>query len=82
MTIQVIDVYNCTWLNVVRQGQDKAEIVAIFATNNPVFVTHTGQNALKHIVFQAFYHSRELYFNIHGGTLPQRALKQLGRACI
>ncbi len=24
----------------------------------------------------------ELYFNIHGGTLPQRALKQLGRACI
>ncbi len=26
--------------------------------------------------------NRELYFNIHGGTLPQRALKQLGRACI
>ncbi len=28
------------------------------------------------------YKNRELYFNIHGGTLPQRALKQLGRACI
>ncbi len=26
--------------------------------------------------------NHELYFNIHGGTLPQRALKQLGRACI
>ncbi len=24
---------------------------------------------------------RELYFNIRGGTLPQRALKQLWRAC-
>ncbi len=31
---------------------------------------------------QELQKNRELYFNIHGGTLPQRALKQLGRACI